>query len=488
MCRSPLETQRDFFFTSLGQERVGVQCGTVSQDTLNGVIAILFIILVGFLAVFFRAMKREYIKELNLYVFKFALPALVIRGLGLKIDLYQSGIWQVIGAFVLLRTFTLIGSIAVTVISRGGPGDVVAHWMASTWISSIILGVPILIATLGPSQAQLGLLAAISSFIFQLPAPRGASKEVGKGAELPYATGGGSIPQEVKQPVTVLAAEPNLSHGDTGHGGLQGHGGPPSPDHLAVTLPNQDRPSSPPAARSEDAPVPNEARHAATASRRDGGHGIDWRHHGFSWRLRKGYQAHEPGWWVKEGLTLGGRLFRNHVLWGIFIGFVLSLSTLGRKYLDPGTLPSMPNKTAVRGLAWLDEGLNSLGQCTTPVALFTTGMWLCSWQALGNKRDLLQAVLYILAKFVAVPGLMVGCCFLCGLHGATARGAVLLAALPIADAAFAIMQEFGVKTNVMAQQVTLQTILLLPVLLGWLGFMDAVGLFPVPPPLSTPRQ
>jgi hypothetical protein len=39
-------------------------------------------------------------------------------------------------------------------------------------------------------------------------------------------------------------------------------------------------------------------------------------------------------------------------------------------------------------------------------------------------------------------------------------------------------QEFGVKTDVMAQQVTLQTILLLPVLLAWLGFMDAVGLFP----------
>lgn len=40
------------------------------QDTLNGVIAIIFVILVGFLAVATRVMKREYLRELNMFVYK----------------------------------------------------------------------------------------------------------------------------------------------------------------------------------------------------------------------------------------------------------------------------------------------------------------------------------------------------------------------------------------------------------------------------------
>jgi hypothetical protein len=74
-------------------------------------------------------------------------------------------------------------------------------------------------------------------------------------------------------------------------------------------------------------------------------------HHGFSWRLRG---AHHNGdaRWVHEAASLGRRLLRNNVLWGITIGFVLSLSTLGPKYLDPGKVMSFAGFTIVFWLSF----------------------------------------------------------------------------------------------------------------------------------------
>jgi hypothetical protein len=53
-------------------------------------------------------------------------------------------------------------------------------------------------------------------------------------------------------------------------------------------------------------------------------------------------------------------------------------------------------------------------------------------------RSVCQAAAFMLVKLVLVPGLMVACCFAVGLTGATARAAVLLAALPVSEAAFAL--------------------------------------------------
>lgn len=48
-------------------------------------------------------------------------------------------------------------------------GDAVVNWLGLSWISTVILGVPVLTAALGKQHAQLGVIAGISSFIFQLP-------------------------------------------------------------------------------------------------------------------------------------------------------------------------------------------------------------------------------------------------------------------------------------------------------------------------------
>jgi hypothetical protein len=54
---------------------------------------------------------------------------------------------------------------------KGKIGSVAVLWLASTWISTIIIGIPIMSAVFGNPQIgkTYGLLAAVSSFIFQLP-------------------------------------------------------------------------------------------------------------------------------------------------------------------------------------------------------------------------------------------------------------------------------------------------------------------------------
>lgn len=58
--------------------------------------------------------------------------------------------------------------------------------------------------------------------------------------------------------------------------------------------------------------------------------------------------------------------------------------------------------------------------------------------AAGEISFPLQAVVYMLVKLVVVPTLMIGCAFALGLRGAYGRAAVLVAALPVSSAAFAL--------------------------------------------------
>lgn len=172
------------------------------------------------------------------------------------------------------------------------------------------------------------------------------------------------------------------------HAGVQGSnpGGPQSQSTSGFFLPPSVIPASPleqpghPAGTAvSDPPTDLGSSHALGTSRvPDRGPGASvpgtgvsahraatWRHHGFSWRLRGG-SPHQAGWWAKEGLALGGRLLRNHVLLGIIIGFVLLLSTVGPKFLDPGASVALQNVASWLGFKgrgreqrteWLFTGL-----------------------------------------------------------------------------------------------------------------------------------
>ncbi len=82
-----------------------------------------------------------------------------------------------------------------------------------------------------------------------------------------------------------------------------------------------------------------------------------------------------------QGKRLGLRLVLNHVLWGVGIGLVLSLSTLGPRYLNPGTPPAQPNCTYAVGAGFIYLLLDYFSRCTEPVAFFATGK-----QAFANAK------------------------------------------------------------------------------------------------------
>lgn len=54
-------------------------------------------------------------------------------------------------------------------LGRANIGEITVNWLALSWISTNILGVPIINAAYGVAMSVSGIWAGISSFIFQLP-------------------------------------------------------------------------------------------------------------------------------------------------------------------------------------------------------------------------------------------------------------------------------------------------------------------------------
>ena len=364
---------------------------------------------------------------------------------------------------------------------RGSVGDVAAAWLCTTWVSTVVMGTPLLRAVLGPAYAPLGVVAGISSYIFQLPlmlflfevdAWRRAKREQQAGQQQQESRDGEGGSKEGSARRTPT----------------------PSTDAAAVAVGALDVRASGGAA--EDAP-PSRTRR---------------------WRWACGWLP-LVGPQQRERLAL--RLLTNHVLWGVGIGVVLSLSKIGPKWLNPGTglngtdgprtataprlcaptyparagtPPAQRNPTFCPWVAFISVLLDYFARCTEPVAFFATGeealtlrpagwgaggserrcltLRPAGWGAGGSERRCLtgwlggavqhahpsattpagmwmvgrsplacgawQAALYMVAKLVLLPLLAVGCAAAVGLGGASARAAVLLAALPISPAAFAV--------------------------------------------------
>ncbi len=143
---------------------------------LNECIQILLTIGIGMVAGYVRVLDtKTFLPQATKYVFHIALPLHILKGIGIGVNFYNdSFLWTFIAAFLILRVIALAFCFAVAGAKHDGAGitgQVAVMWLAMTWISTIILGVPILGAVFGdPIKGRTyGLLAAISSFIFQLP-------------------------------------------------------------------------------------------------------------------------------------------------------------------------------------------------------------------------------------------------------------------------------------------------------------------------------
>lgn len=149
-------------------------------------------------------------------------------------------------------------------------------------------------------------VAGVSSFIFQLPIMLCCFEVDAWRREARAVLPQQQQRQDAQEPRPPSpSARPGESKGDLGPAGSGADGSAPVPVPLAGA-----------AARNEAVDVVE----AERPIRRWAGVGRMG-----SWRMSRA-----------QASRLGRRLLSNHVLWGVGIGLVLSLSKLGPKYLNPG--------------------------------------------------------------------------------------------------------------------------------------------------------
>jgi hypothetical protein len=167
------------------------------------------------------------------------------------------------------------------------------------------------------------------------------------------------------------------------------------------------------------------------------------------------------------------RIVHNPVIWGIGVGFALSLSTVGPRFLKPSSDEFIP------GLAWIFWTCEWLGACVSPVSLFAMGVWI---QDEGKKLfqiPLFSAFLFMFSKLFLVPFMMVGLAKALDLNDEAGRAAVLIAALPISMASFSLAGHYKIGHATLSANVVLGTALMLPTILIWDVVLDQLALFPI---------
>ena len=118
---------------------------------LNSLLEILVTIAIGSAASFLGILSETFIQQSVTFVFYVALPSLIINGIATSIDFYaDENLWSFIVAFLILRFIALILPFLVTLFTNWkqkrrekGLGHVAVIWLSLTWISTVILGVPI---------------------------------------------------------------------------------------------------------------------------------------------------------------------------------------------------------------------------------------------------------------------------------------------------------------------------------------------------------
>lgn len=174
------------------------------------------------------------------------------------------------------------------------------------------------------------------------------------------------------------------------------------------------------------------------------------------------------------------KIARNPILWAIFIGIIISVSSLGPKYLNPGPPPN-PDYAVGSGFIFLT--LKTFASCTQPIALFAVGVFLVNKNPIAC--GIVNSIIYMIIKLILVPALMIGCAKAVGLDGAEGRAAVLLASLPVSPTAYTVSNKYDVGQDISESNIFFGNLLVLPTTIGWVSFMDAVDLFPADAPSNS---
>lgn len=399
------------------------------QELLNQNLQILITIGLGALVTWVGPFHvKKDLPTLVKIVFNILLPSAVLLALGVNSDLRDGNLWKFIGGFLLLRAFCLVLNFGYYgLIRRRSIAYVTINWMVTCWVSTVVLGIPLLIATLGPQYGSLGAVAGISSFIFQLP------------LMLIFLEGSGETPGvQERQKVQSSCEHENGNHNENG---------------------------SEKNAREEEE-VKEDVIEGAHRGEEEAGSSNHWYHV----RLTKA-----------QAQYITFKILRNPILWAIVIGIILSVSSLGPKYLATGS-PKSPNCSYAVGAGFIQLTLSYFARCTQPIALLAVGIFLVGKNPIAC--GIIQSIVYMVIKLILVPALMVGCAFAVGLQGAEGRAAVLLASLPVSPTAYTVADKYGVGLDIAESNIFFGNLLVLPTTIAWNAFMDSISLFVAPAPAS----
>lgn len=361
---------------------------------------------------------KSFLPQATRFVFHVALPLHILNGLGIGVDFYDDTfLWKFICVFLILRVFALAFSFGVAT-RKGGLGDVAVMWLALTWISTIILGIPISAAVFGdPNKGRTyGILAAISSFIFQLPL------------------------QLVLFECHVLEKEYIAAHESSS----------PAPSDPRSFNDTKNDVEQAPNGQQEQQNDVNTQQDKVTLA-----HWMEWVSQGWVWK------------------KIFFQLTRNAVLWGILAGFLLSLTTVGPRFLNP------TSEDYVAGLGWIFLTAGWLGETVSPLALVAMGVWMNAQGRQLFRIPIVSALLYMVSKLFLLPLVALGLAKGMGLDDEAGRAAVLIAALPISLASFSLADRYEIGEAILSENIALGTILILPTILLWNLVLDALNIFPI---------
>ncbi|KAJ3339666.1 hypothetical protein HDU93_007892 [Gonapodya sp. JEL0774] len=385
---------------------------------------------------------------LNKFVFYVAIPSTVFKGLATQDFVRDKTFdWGFIGVFLMLRIFVgliaLVFSLAYGTYGQSESakehkndwiGHFLTHWIAETYINTLIFGIPVLKSIYGPTALLWNVLASISSLFFQLPVMLVFFEFRRK---------------QMEHRISVSCVNPENSI--SSHNNGQEYTAILNPDGSTATLPlPHDKSKAGLRDHTHDEPQPT------------GGEVFT---DGLTWQAK-----------TISVLKLGARgIATNPPMWGIFGGIFYSLvftSTInGAVY----TLDACTGKHIYP--IHFDNALQWLSDTITPIASFCIGLFAWThWRTI--LKTWRRETIYILLKMILVPLFTIPLVLMFNIQPAgKARGAVLIAAMPIALASFSLTQQYGVGQDSMAAQVIIGTILMTPACVAWDAVMQSVGLF-----------
>lgn len=300
---------------------------------LNSCLQILFNVVLGVTMAKFlpQIFDKFFVNKTVQFVFHVALPCHIALGIGVGVDFYSDAfVWEYICCFLVLRALSLLFVILSMYMywdkSTEFMGEVAVRWLSMTWISTVILGVPILSSVFGSTQKGVfyGLLAGISSFIFQLP-------------------------------LQIFFFEYHALM-DQRH----------SPTEKSKTEEIESQPNK-------------ETRHEMERS-----------------------FAESRTSFLSLWKDIGWHIITNSVIWGISAGFIISLSTFGKRFLQPSS------ENYIIWLQSLPDFMSWLGGCVSPLSLFSMGVWMYHQGRNLVVIGLRDLSLFMISKLALVPLLMVG--------------------------------------------------------------------------------